>query len=200
MHGTPVYLIYTRRTLLRVYPVRTSPAPDWDRKERGPSHVLGSRRSAVASLHDQRHLLHIPEGDRKEGGPISRPRRPASCHRLAPNKQALYMWRVWEQLQPSPHQGRGPTGPFLQRPIQLHYDTSRVIGVASQPPYLSSWISKRPSRHQGKKRSKASVHQTSSYVLSPNACCISRILSCLQYCEPYGDPFHGTTNNNPFMI
>ena len=47
--------------------------------------------------------------------------------------QALYMWRVWERFRLSPHQGRGPTGPFLQHPVQPHYDTSRVRGESSQP-------------------------------------------------------------------
>ena len=44
--------------------------PGWDRKEGGPSLVLGARRRAVASLHNQCRLPFVPDWDRKEGGPF----------------------------------------------------------------------------------------------------------------------------------
>ena len=67
---------------------------------------------------------------------------------VCPDQQALHAQRVWERFQPSPHRCRGPTGPFLQRPVQPHHDISRVKEAASQLPYRSSRISKRLFRHQ----------------------------------------------------
>ena len=65
---------------------------------------------------------------------------------VCPDQQALHARRVWEWFQPSPHQGCGPKGSFLQCPVQMHYDTSRARGAASQLPYQSPRISKHLSR------------------------------------------------------
>ena len=74
------------------------------------------------------------------------------------DQQALHAQREWKRSQPSPHQGCGSAGPFLQRLIQPDFDNSRVrrggwpISLRIDPPG-SSTVSldiNHSSRHQEK--------------------------------------------------